>query len=459
MDLATRIAVYLASEERQRERIRSAYELDPVTGYVYARAKEFYWTVTRAAGVSHRKEPPRRADPPPPLAGAVAPLLQRPRVLIDATAIRRSGERTGIQRVMREIARWAVATGDGLPVFIENGRLHAYYRRASLPDVVEPQRGDKLLMLDASFRFVDEYPAIMRRVAESGGETILGVHDILPLLYPGAFTADCFLDFQRWFETLAPQSDAFVCVSRSTAQSLADYLAERDGEAGRPRRIGWWRLGADFAIDGTEPSRSAIAIGAGRTPFFLAVGTLEPRKAYAVALTAFERLWAAGRDARFVIVGRRGWRFEALERRIRAHPELGRRLHWLDDADDASLRHLYERAHALIAASFAEGFGLPLAEAACHGLPAIASDIPVFREIAGERATFFPPLDADALADCIRCSLEDRRPRSPGRVVTWRESSQALLGMVRAGAYQWRPEPSAEAPPFAPVCVAGAAAS
>jgi alpha-1,2-rhamnosyltransferase len=459
MDLSTRIAVYLATEEHHRERLRRAYEPDPVTKYLYARAKEFYWTATRAAGLAHRDGSTRVARlggaDAAPFADADGP-LQRPRVLIDMTAVRRSGERTGIQRVVREIARAAIASGDGLPVFIENGRLNAYRRHASRPEAVEPEPGDKLLMLDASFRLVDEYPPIMRRIADAGGETILGLHDILPLLYPGAFTADVFLDFQRWFEVLAPRSDAIVCVSRSTAQSLVDYLAEHDCPSAAPRRIGWWRLGADFESDGAQPSRRALAIGAGRTPYFLGVGTLEPRKGYAVALTAFERLWAQGHDARFVIVGRRGWRSEALERRIRAHREWDRRLFWLDDADDAALHHLYERAHGLIAASFAEGFGLPLAEAALHGLPAIASDIAVFREIAGESASFFPPLDADALADRIRETLASGRRRSAAAVVTWRESTQALLGMIRAGSYQWRSAPPS---PTAPVCVARAAAS
>jgi alpha-1,2-rhamnosyltransferase len=254
-----------------------------------------------------------------------------------------------------------------------------------------------------------------------------------------------------------PESDAIVCVSRSTAQSFVDYLAQHDYALDPRRRIGWFRLGADLEPDAGRPSRRVTAIGATRAPFFLGVGTLEPRKGYSVALDAFERLWAAGLDARYVIVGRRGWGSQALERRIRSHEEIDRRLFWLDDADDASLRHLYERAHGLISASFAEGFGLPLAEAAFHGLPTIASDIPIFREIAGARARFFAPLDADALCAAIRESLEARAPRAPARIVTWRESTQTLLGMIRAGSYQGRPARGER--PFEPVCLPSAAAS
>lgn len=456
MDLSTRIAAYLAAEQHQDERFRSAYELDPVSRHVYLKAKELCWTLKRLAARAGS-----RGDAP----GAAAPILvaceaqKRPRVLIDMTATRRCGERTGIQRVVREIARWAVAAGEGLPVVIEDGRLRSCYRHPSLPETVEPAPGDKFLMLDASFRFVDEYRPIMRRIAASGGENVLGLHDILPLLYPGAFTGGAFLEFQRWFEALVPESDAIVCVSRSTAQSFVDYLAQHGYPIDPRLRIGWWRLGADLEPDGGRPSRRALAISATRAPFFLGVGTLEPRKGYSIALDAFERLWAAGIDARYVIVGRRGWGSQALAQRIRAHEEIDRRLFWLDDADDASLRRLYERAHGLIAASFAEGFGLPLAEAAFHGLPAIASDIPIFREIAGDRAAFFPPLDADALCAEIRAALKRRGPRAPARIVSWRESTQTLLGMVRAGSYQWRSPRGVEARGFEPGRLPSAAAS
>lgn len=461
MDLSTRIAAYLATEAYDDERYRSAYELDPVTGYVYRKAKELYWTVSRLArraGAAARPGAGLDDFGAAPLPGSDAP-MRSPRVLIDMTAMRRSGERTGIQRVVREIAKWAVASGEGLPVFIENGRLRAYNRHAAEPETLQLAAGDKFLMLDAGFRFANDYLPILRAVRESGGETILGIHDILPLLYPGAFTPGAFLDFQRWFELLLPESDAVVCVSRSTAEALIDYLAQHAYPVDPSRRIGWWRLGADFEPDSARPGRRAVAIAATRAPFFLGVGTLEPRKGYGVAIDAFERLWAAGVDARYVIVGRRGWRSQALERRIRAHEEYNRRLFWLDDADDASLRHLYERAEGLVAASFDEGFGLPLAEASFHGLPVIASDIPTFREIAGGRAIFFAPLDPQSLSVCIRDLLMSRWPRSPTRIVTWRESTQALLGMIRAGSYQWRATRPAEARASGAICVRGAAAS
>lgn len=440
MERPEQIFSYLADEANKEVYDYRLNDVDELTKAFYIRAKEFYWTVTRLIGLGHlhdgsRPQSARQIERPAIEVDAIdAPI--RPRVLIDMTATHRFGQKTGIQRVVLEIAKNAVRTGAGVPVVIENGRLVPYYRNPMLPDVVEIAEHDKFLMLDASWQMIDELAPVMQAISAHGGENVVGLHDIIPLLYPAAFSSENVSSFQTWFETIALESDAIICVSKSTAESLIRYMSDRVGPC---PPVGWWRLGADFELDASlRPSKRAVGVATGRTPFFLGVGTLEPRKGYSVALSAFERLWDAGVDARYVIVGRRGWHSRALERRICQHPEFGRRLIWLDDAGDADLRHLYEHADGLIAASFAEGFGLPLVEAAHHGLRVIASDIPVFREIAGDGACFFDLLDAESLALCIRDTLARRHaPRSPG-AWTWRQSTEQLLGLIRTNAYQAR---------------------
>jgi len=459
MDQASRIAAYLATEALADDRDRETHELDPVSRFLYFRAKEFYWTLTRLAGLAHlhdgsrRRRARRHASPKTPLAEFVSPTT-RPRVLVDMTATHRYGLGTGIQRVVREVARWAVASGAGLPVVIEDGRLVSYYSHDFLPPTVVITPGDKFLMLDASFHDTDEYLPIMRRISAKGGQNVLGLHDLIPLLYPSAISPGFYLDFRRWFDTMVPSCDAIVCVSQSTAQSLVDYLDAHSYPADALRRVGWWRLGADFAAAEIAPSRKAVAIAASRAPFFLSVGTLEPRKGYGSALDAFERLWRSGVDARYVVIGHAGWQGRLLARRIHDHEEYGQRLFWLDAADDSSLRHLYAHACGLVSASIAEGFGLPLAEAAFHGLPVIVSDIPAYREIADEGATFFPPLDVAALSMRLREALMRgwTTPLRQPRIATWRESTQALMHMIRADAYQWRFESGRAVE--APICVA-----
>ena len=258
-----------------------------------------------------------------------------------------------------------------------------------------------------------------------------------PCVIPAATALKNSAPFTPWFEKVLLQCDAIVCISQSVAQDLVAYVREQHLATPTNMRIGWWPLGADFHASAQEaPSKAVERIASAPGPFFMSVGTLEPRKAYPIALDAFERLWSEGCEMRYVIVGRPGWNTRALQRRIRGHREFGRRLFWLDNASDADLSHLYPRARALIFPSFVEGFGMPLIEAAHHGAPVIASDIPVFREVGGDGAVYFDVLDAQALAERVREALfETREIRAP-TTTTWRQSAAQLVSMVRGDHYQ-----------------------
>ena len=114
---------------------------------------------------------------------------------------------------------------------------------------------------------------------------------------------------------------------------------------------------------------------------------------------------------------------------------MNKKLFLVRDANDRDLTSLYVATTGLIMASFAEGFGLPIIEAFQRGANVACSDIPVFREIAGEHASYFDPHDSDSLADAVRSLSEmgEARKRqvylSPGNV-SWAESTQQLLSKV-----------------------------
>jgi glycosyltransferase involved in cell wall biosynthesis len=93
------------------------------------------------------------------------------------------------------------------------------------------------------------------------------------------------------------------------------------------------------------------------------------------------------------------------------------------------------RANRNIAASFGEGFGLPLIEAARHKLPILAREIPVFREVASNHASYFKGTEPEALASSIRNWLalyaQDAHPKSDHiRWCTWAENAEQLRGIL-----------------------------
>lgn len=441
---AERIRAYL---DAVAQREAAAVETKGLERFVRLKIQELYWTASRLLGTLHAKLFPNANAPggPPNWARAEADvfpetlLTKRPRMLFDMTSALRSGKNTGIQRVVREVARHGFELGLCIPVAIHEGALHAYYSHPRAPEKVAIEDGDVFVMLDASWNHLDEYPPIVEQIKAKGGAAIVCLHDILPIVYPAAFSPPIAQRFEAWMQQIVLQSDGVIANSRATAESLRDYLvASGQGRKGYP--IGWWRLGDDFSSSQTgEASRLAQRLAHGR-PYFLSVGTIEPRKGHPVALDAMEKLWARGLDAALVIVGARGWGMRHFERRMVRHPEFGKRLFWLTDASDADLALLYRHARATVLASAAEGFGLPIVEAARYATPVIASDIPVFRETAGDSATYFRLLDSDALAQALDQALDQaltERPRpSTLAPMSWRDSAAQLLTMARDGSYQ-----------------------
>jgi len=166
------------------------------------------------------------------------------------------------------------------------------------------------------------------------------------------------------------------------------------------------------------------------------VGTIEPRKGYAMVLDAFEEIWRNSHPMHLVIVGRVGWKVEALVARLRSRAQKGDTLHWFDDADDSTLDALYEASSGVLVASEAEGFGLPILEAAAHGKPLLIRDLPVFREVAGNEATYFSARTAATLVEELQSWLANLRagtaPQSRNLLVhDWAYSASQLLHFIR----------------------------
>ena len=167
----------------------------------------------------------------------------------------------------------------------------------------------------------------------------------------------------------------------------------------------------------------------------LMVGTIEPRKRHDLALAAFEGAWASGSDQRLVLAGKQGWNVEALASRIRQHAELGRRLFWIEKPGDQDLAHAYAHAVRLLQASDAEGFGLPVVEAARYATPLLLSGIPVFHEIAGSHADYFTAGDPASLQAWLMPGAPPPRPSSPRLAMSWAQSATGLLGLLTNGGW------------------------
>ena len=321
------------------------------------------------------------------------------------------------------------------PVQLVSGMRHAFRSKHAPTDEISviPLDGDILLLPDATWTldvFNDLATLKQRNV-----RIVFFIHDLIPLTHPELCHPVHVARFEKWFRQVIEIAEYLIFNSRFTQASVQEYLSRQPDK----RIIGGAVVHLGYDLSSTVPHRDMTHLGlsnafrCGRNGF-LCVGTLEPRKNLDVVLDAFDRLWSDNHDISLVLIGRAGWLCESLLNRVRTHREKGVRLFWFDDVDDANLALAYQRASGLIFSSLVEGFGLPLVEALSQGLSVIASDIPVFREIAGNHARYFDPARSDVLANEVLAVLSqapDHRTEEPFVWPSWEDSTRELLTVLQ----------------------------
>lgn len=395
----------------------------------------------------------------PALCSLADGLLDEPaprQLLVDVSELIKHDARTGIQRVVRNILReWLKDPPAGYlvaPVYATAQEPYRYARRyarefvgaqptdALADDVIECAAGDIFFGLDLQPEVVPAHAATYSAMRAQGVKVVFMVYDLLPVTMPQYFGEGADVNHARWLTAVA-KGDGAICISRTVSDELTDWMGGQ-GIANPHFQNTWVHLGADLDQDkgGGEliGDEAALVQTIQAAPSLLMVGTLEPRKGHQQVLEACEVLWAQGQEFNLVIVGKAGWKTEQLTERLAAHPLRGLRLFWMSSASDALLQALYQRASALLAASYGEGYGLPLIEAAQRGVPVIARDIPVFREVGQSGAYYFQEEDAPGLAATLQAwdalRAKGAAPSSAHvPVQTWRDSAFSIARQLTAG--------------------------
>ncbi|MBC3777025.1 glycosyltransferase family 1 protein [Pseudomonas sp. SWRI99] len=296
--------------------------------------------------------------------------------------------------------------------------------------------GDQLVLLDSSWH-ANFFP-LAEQLKRDGVGIVSVIYDLIPLTHPQFCDAGLVKVFNDWFDWIARTADGYVAISTTIRDQVREEMLRRIGAQQVAHRwFDYFHLGSELDLSAADVAvdRNLLKMFEKPQPVFLMVSTIEPRKNHAYLLDAFERAWAAGGNARLCIVGKIGWKCEALIERIRQHPELNRRLFMFNELSDKSLEHAYSHATALVFPSHVEGFGLPLVEAMQRGLPAMGSDIPVFREIGGDYMAYFNLADPQSLTDLLIDMERTRVFPAPlslehWRWLSWREASGQLVERI-----------------------------
>jgi glycosyltransferase involved in cell wall biosynthesis len=249
---------------------------------------------------------------------------------------------------------------------------------------------------------------------------VVSVHDMSVSLMPQFHTLKKRLLTSRLVPVVARRASLVLTPSENTRRDVIRLLRL---DPGRVRVIPYAPAPTFRPV--TEGRERLRALGLGG-PYFLYVGTLEPRKNLARALRAFARIASGLPDHRFVIVGQRGWKYDDVLQEA-SRDELRGRVDLLGYVAEEDLPALYSHATAFVYPSLYEGFGLPVVEAMACGTPVLTSRSSSLTEIAEGAAVLADPLDEAALADGLRALATDEALRADLRV----------RGLRQAAAFSW----------------------
>ena len=377
------------------------------------------------------------------------------RLLVDISEIVDHDYGTGIHRVVRNMAHGLSLlekpTARVVTAVAHDAHGHARSAEDYLTSVLDlppvsrltealpgSRYGDVLFLLDSAWERPERFKESVERVRGNGGRVGAMVYDLIPLLHPHYCVEFMPAVFEKWLRFVVGECDFLVCISRSVADDLKKWIDDFGARTRENLCIGHVHLGSELREDrperdGVISDQFAVAL-AEPSPFVLMVGTIEPRKRHDLALDAFDALWKEGNDLRLLVIGKQGWNVEELAQRMRSHPQAGNKLLWLEAASDSELSRAYAAASRVLQASDAEGFGLPIVEAAFHGKPLLVSDIPVFKEIAGEAADYFAVGDLDSLIAGLKTPARQAQ-HGAATTMSWSDSCKWLLRLIDEGAW------------------------
>ncbi|WP_420142774.1 glycosyltransferase family 4 protein, partial [Sphingomonas sp.] len=216
------------------------------------------------------------------------------------------------------------------------------------------------------------------------------VHDLIPLQYPEYAREGGAALHEIRVRTILAHAEGVICNSQATLDALTPWM-ERTGRFPEAMVA---HLGTHaHRISGDMPPPASVSDG---RPYFVCIGTIEPRKNHLLLLNIWRRMSeerGAANTPKLILVGRRGWENEQVVDMLERCPGLKGCVEERGRLTDRDVADLLPGARALLMPSFAEGYGMPVAEALSLGVRVVCSNLPALREAGGDNAIYLDPLD------------------------------------------------------------------
>jgi glycosyltransferase involved in cell wall biosynthesis len=270
------------------------------------------------------------------------------------------------------------------------------------------------------------------------------VYDLIPITHPWCVDQEGARIFRDVLDTIIPNCDRFVTISKHVANEFSAYLKSCHGEQ---RPILMLPFGWDFparAVDREAEAETLVRYGVERRGFILVVGSLQVRKNHMLVVRAAHNLYPRLKDRipPILFVGKLASEF--LKDELAAIGYLDGRIRILSDVSDEELAFLYATCRFTIFPSFVEGWGLPVQESIAFGRPCLASSATSIPEAGLDLATYFDPYNLPEFQTLLERWIENPSELASAetriaehlstRVLpTWNSSASALVDFVASG--------------------------
>lgn len=263
------------------------------------------------------------------------------------------------------------------------------------------------------------------------GKTACTIHDILFETYPQFFQRSFVVQSKITFRLAAKMASTLFTVSQFSRGELARLY----GVPAERIEVTYNGVDRQIFFPGNDGLEHVQALGLQSKQYVLTVGRLEPRKNQASLIRAWSKLGESAPP--LVIVGQRDFSFGDALAALEETPYRSK-ITLLEKITDAQLPALMRHAAVFAYPAFAEGFGMPVAEAMASGVPVVTSSTTSLPEVAGRGAILIDPHDVDSIHDGLQRALSgdvqatvDEALRHV-RNFDWDQSATVLLSRFRA---------------------------
>ena len=258
------------------------------------------------------------------------------------------------------------------------------------------------------------------------------IHDLTPLLFPQYHVWHSQMLQRLFLKGILKKASLVITNSRHTRKDVLEHFPFLQGKViAAP-------LGANPELS-PQKERDWLDHQGIQSPYWLTVGTIEPRKNLVTLLNAYQQYRQYGGKGKLVVAGQRGWKSEPFFETLEQHPYRAD-IHLTGFVPDEALPQLYSHAQALIYPSEYEGFGLPVLEAMRCGCPVICSSVSSLPEVGGpvayyidyqEPASIARQMQAvDQLHESARSALQQQSVEWAGQF-TWAAHASACRAAIQ----------------------------